>query len=77
MTVISLKDILINARQESVQMRHHFLGVEHLFIAMLQIQGGITSSIIEDYGLTAEYVIDAIRRKTDKGTNLPAGAPRR
>ncbi len=69
MHVISLKDILINARQESVQMRHHYLGVEHLFIAMLQIQAGITASIIEDYGFTAEYVIDAIRRKTDKGSN--------
>lgn len=69
MHVISLKDIVINARQESVQMRHHYLGVEHLFIAMLQIQGGITTSIIEDYGFTTEYVIDAIRRKTDKGSN--------
>ncbi len=69
MHVISLKDIVINARQESVQMRHHYLGVEHLFIAMLQIQGGITASIIEDYGFTTDYVIDAIRRKTDKGTN--------
>ena len=77
MLVISLKDILINARQESVQMRHHYLGVEHLFIAMLQIQGGITASIIEDYGFTPEYIIDAIRRKTDKGTNqrLWAGFP--
>ncbi|MBA3873655.1 MAG: phosphotransferase [Anaerolineae bacterium] len=77
MLVISLKDILINARQESVQMRHHYLGVEHLFIAMLQIQGGITASIIEDYGFAPEYVIDAIRRKTDKGTNqrLWAGFP--
>lgn len=77
MHVISLKDILINARQESVQMRHHYLGVEHLFIAMLQIQGGITASIIEDYGFTTEYVIDAIRRKTDKGSyqRLWAGFP--
>ncbi len=77
MHVISLKDILINARQESVQMRHHYLGVEHLFIAMLQIQGGITASIVEDYGFSTEYVIGAIRRKTDKGTNqrLWAGFP--
>lgn len=77
MSVISLKDILINARQESMQMRHHYLGVEHLFIAMLQIQGGIAASIIEDYGFTPEYVIDAIRRKTDKGSNqrLWAGFP--
>ena len=77
MLVISLKDILINARQESVQMRHHYLGVEHLFIAMLQIQGGITASIVEDYGFSPDYVIDAIRRKTDKGSNqrLWAGFP--
>ncbi len=77
MLVISLKDILINARQESVQMRHHYLGVEHLFIAMLQIQGGITASIIEDYGFSPDYIIDAIRRKTDKGSNqrLWAGFP--
>ena len=77
MHVISLKDILINARQESLQMRHHYLGIEHLFIAMLQIQGGITASIVEDYGFTTDYVIDAIRRKTDKGSNqrLWAGFP--
>lgn len=77
MAITPIKDILINARQESVQMRHHYLGVEHLVIAMLQIQGGITSSIVEDYGLTTEYVIDAIRRRTDKGTNqrLWAGFP--
>lgn len=77
MSIISSKEILINARQESVQMRHHYLGVEHLFIALLQIQGGITASIIEDYGLTSAYVIDAIRRKTDKGTDqrLWAGFP--
>jgi len=75
--VISSKDILINARQESLRMRHHYLGVEHLFIAMLQIQGGITASIIEEYGFKPEYIIDAIRRKTVKGGNqrLWAGFP--
>lgn len=77
MPYISLKDILINARQESVQMRHHYLGVEHLFIAMLQIQGGLAASILEDFGLSADYVIDAIRRKTERGTaqRLWAGFP--
>ncbi|MEZ4666994.1 MAG: Clp protease N-terminal domain-containing protein [Anaerolineae bacterium] len=77
MNLISAKDILINARQESIQMRHYYLGVEHLFIAMLQIHGGILSSIIEDYGLTPDYVIDTIRRKTDKGISqrLWAGFP--
>jgi ATP-dependent Clp protease ATP-binding subunit ClpC len=69
MPPITLRDILINARQESVQMRHYYLGVEHLFIALLQIQGGLTSNILTEQGLTADYVIDTLRRKTGKGLN--------
>jgi hypothetical protein len=67
MSIILLRDIMISARQECVQMRHFYIGVEHLFIALLQIQGGLASSILEEQGLTADYVIEAIRRKTDKG----------
>lgn len=77
MSQISLKDILISARQESHRMRHYFLGVEHLFIAMLEIKGGLTCSILEDHGLSPEYVIDAVRRKIGKGGRhrLWAGTP--
>lgn len=58
-------------------MKHHYLGIEHLFIAMLQIRDGLTASIIEEQGLTTDYVIDAIRRKTNKGSDqrLWAGFP--
>src|SRR5689334_14092636 len=69
MSSILLRDILISARQECVQMRHFYIGVEHLFIALLQIQGGLASSILEEHGLTTDYVIDTIRRKADKGTS--------
>ncbi|NDJ59580.1 MAG: phosphotransferase [Chloroflexi bacterium] len=76
-THIGLRDILINARQESFRMQHYFLGVEHLFIALLEIQGGLASSILEEHGLTARYVIDAIRRHAGKGSQqrLWAGMP--
>jgi hypothetical protein len=66
--MIELKDILINARQESHRMRHYYLGIEHLFIALLEIKSGLTSSILAEDGLSSEYVIDAIRRKTGKGS---------
>src|SRR5690349_10592599 len=66
---ILLRDILISARQECVQMRHFYIGVEHLFVALLQVQGGLASSILEEQGLTSDYVIDTIRRKTDKGAS--------
>lgn len=77
MAQIALKDILISARQESHRMRHYFLGVEHLFIALLEIKGGLTSNILNDQGFVAEYVIDTIRRKAGKGSRhrLWAGVP--
>ena len=39
MSAVELTEILISARQESNRMRHFFIGVEHLFIALLEIQG--------------------------------------
>jgi ATP-dependent Clp protease ATP-binding subunit ClpA len=72
---IALKDILINARQESFRMQHYYLGVEHLFIGLLEIQGGLTSSIIEAQGLTTEYVIDAIRQTGAPPANDYGQAP--
>src|SRR5574341_618893 len=77
MANIALKDILIGARQESYRMRHFYLGVEHLFIALLEIKGGLASAILEEQGLTPEYAIDAVRRKVGKGSKhrLWAGIP--
>jgi hypothetical protein len=77
MPYITLKDILISARQESHRMRHYYLGVEHIFVALLEVRGGIASSILESYGLQTNYVIDAIRRKIGKGGRhrLWAGTP--
>jgi len=77
MSKISLGDILINARQESIRMRHYYLGVEHLFISLLEIQGGLTTAILEEYGITARYIVDAIRRVAGKGNRqrLWAGMP--
>lgn len=74
---IALKDILIRARQESYKMRHFYLGAEHLFIALLEIKGGLATSILQAQGLTPEYVTDAIRRKVGKGGKhrLWAGTP--
>ncbi len=58
-------------------MRHYYVGVEHLFVALLGIHGGIAPSLLEAYGLTPDYVIDAIRRQTGKGGRhrLWAGMP--
>jgi len=58
-------------------MRHYYLGVEHIFIALLEVKGGIASDILESYGLQPSYVVDAVRRKVGKGSKqrLWAGTP--
>jgi hypothetical protein len=58
-------------------MRHYYLGVEHLFIALLEIKGGLAAGILTDQGFSPEYVVDAIRRKLGKGTQqiVKAGMP--
>lgn len=48
-------------------MQHYYLGVEHLFIALLSFTGSIASEVLEIQGMTAQYVIDAVRRKVGKG----------
>lgn len=72
-----IKDILIAARQESHRMRHYYLGVEHLFIALLEQKGGLTTSILTERGLSSDYLIDLVRRKAGKGGKhrLWAGVP--
>jgi hypothetical protein len=75
--MITLRDIAISARQESYRMRHFYLGTEHWMIALLEIKGGLASSMMQDHGLPPEYIIDAIRRKVGKGSRhrLWAGVP--
>ena len=75
---INLEDILFNAHQESFRMRHYYLGVEHLLVALLEIKGSLTGTIIEEYGLNREYVINKIRLKIGKGSKHRqwAGTPK-
>lgn len=77
MPAVELTEILISARQESNRMRHYYIGIEHLFIALLDIQGGLARSILEELGLTPDYASDAIRRKIGKGSQrrLWSGTP--
>ncbi|MCS6834710.1 MAG: phosphotransferase [Anaerolineae bacterium] len=64
---VDLSEILISARLESHRMRHFFIGVEHLFIALLELRGGLMSHILADEGQSSEFVADLIRRKVGKG----------
>lgn len=67
MTQVSLDDIETLARAESERMRHYFIGVEHLFIALTQLEGGITSGVLEQVGQSPRYIRYAIREAAGRG----------
>lgn len=67
MPSLLLTDFLPLAQQESYQMRHYFIGVEHLFISLLETKGSIAARILEESGYTPDYIINAIRLKIGKG----------
>lgn len=66
MSNILLKDIMPVAQLESYRMRHYFIGVEHLFIAMLKMNS-TAMRLLEEQGLTPQYVVDKVRAKIGKG----------
>lgn len=67
MPASAFKDIQINARQESFRMLHYYIGVEHFVIGMLEVQGGLLASALDEQGVPPKYAIDAIRKKVGKG----------
>ncbi len=48
-------------------MLHRYLGVEHYFIGMLDLRGGLLSGLLDKHGLTPDYVKDEVRRYIGRG----------
>ncbi|MBN1680523.1 MAG: phosphotransferase [Anaerolineae bacterium] len=61
MKTIGLQNIETLARQESAKLHHYFIGVEHLFIALTQLKGGLTAAVLEHHGLSPRFVRYSIR----------------
>jgi hypothetical protein len=66
---ITLQDILTLARQESAWMHHYFIGVEHLFIALTQLKGGLTVAVLEHHGLAPHFLQYSIRETVGRYEN--------
>jgi hypothetical protein len=58
---ITLNEILAVARQESEQLIQFYVGVEHLFMALTRIRGGVTAELLEARGVLG-FFLAAIAR---------------
>jgi hypothetical protein len=64
-----LQDIHVLARQESAKLHHFFIGVEHLFIALTQLDGGLTTAVLEHHGLSPRFVRYSLRESVGRYEN--------
>jgi ATP-dependent Clp protease ATP-binding subunit ClpA len=58
------RSLVRNAQQEARDLGHHWIGTEHLLLALLAPQSGIASAVLGGAGLTADRV------RTDIASNL-------
>jgi len=61
------KQILALAKQESENLQHFYLGVEHIFIALTEVENGVTQGVLQGSDLDSGGVRDAIRRFVGTG----------
>ncbi len=66
MDTIGLQDIVNLASQESAQLHHYFIGVEHLFIALTQLRGGLTVAVLEHHGLSPRFLRYSVRESVGR-----------
>jgi ATP-dependent Clp protease ATP-binding subunit ClpA len=59
--------LLEAARAEAIQAKHAFLGVEHVFVSLVRVTGGITERWMRSLGLDPKNVCDLIRREVGVG----------
>lgn len=61
------KQILALAKQESENLQHFYLGVEHIFIALTKVENGVTQAILQRSNLDSKQARDMILRFVGTG----------
>ena len=56
MTDVTLERIVDIARRESAELHHFYIGVEHLFLALTRLKGGVTAEVLELYGTLEDFL---------------------
>ncbi len=62
-------DIFALARKESARSGHFYVGVEHLFIALTKLKGGVTASTLESHGIAPRFARYMVRQALGQGDN--------
>lgn len=59
--------VLSLAHQEAEQMRHNYIGTEHLLLGLIREEGGVAGRVLRELGLEADRVQEMVERLTGTG----------
>lgn len=64
------RKVIIYAREEAEKRQNDYLGTEHLLLALLREEEGVSSAIIKKMGISTEEIRMEIERRLPYGTNV-------
>jgi ATP-dependent Clp protease ATP-binding subunit ClpC len=59
--------VLSLAHQEAEQMRHNYIGTEHLLLGLIREEGGVAGRVLRELGLEVSRVQETVQRLTGTG----------
>ena len=68
------RQVVKEAQEEARRLGHHYIGTEHLLLAILSLDGGIARNVLVDAGISAKTVRQAIQGEAPSDPNTDAEA---
>ncbi|MDO9087154.1 MAG: ATP-dependent Clp protease ATP-binding subunit [Anaerolineaceae bacterium] len=70
-----VQEVLEFAIEEARKMGHHYIGTEHLLLALVRSDQGFALEVLKKLGITAEQIRRQTRRVLQEGTSQAAAKP--
>jgi ATP-dependent Clp protease ATP-binding subunit ClpC len=69
------RNLLQDALQEAVRLKHNYIGTEHIFIGLTRNENGLLNMILVESGLDPREVRNAVRREVGSGDDVVSSEP--
>lgn len=67
------RQVVVFAQEEARELRHGYIGTEHLLLGLLREEEGLAARVLENLDVGAEDVRSQIRSVVGEGDEVPAG----
>jgi ATP-dependent Clp protease ATP-binding subunit ClpC len=69
------RHVLTHAQEEARRLNHRYIGTEHILLGLVAEEGGVAMRVLQELGISAEEIRDAIERTVGRGPRPIVGQP--